>query len=61
VKGFDTLVTEGQTYATEEMVLEVELEVGVLLDSAKDLKSVLVSPSTFEWCCLYLDTLCGDL
>ena len=51
----------GQTYATEEMVLEVELEVGVLLDSAKDLKSVLVSPSTFEWCCLYLDTLCGDL
>jgi len=28
----------GQTYATEEVVLEVELEVRVLLDSAKDLK-----------------------
>ena len=41
MKGFDTLVTEGQTYATEEMVLEVELEVGVLLDGAKDLKSAV--------------------
>ena len=37
----------GQTYATEEMVLEVELEVGVFLNSAKDLKSVLASPRTF--------------
>jgi hypothetical protein len=32
---------EGRTYATEEMVLEVELEVCVLLDSAKDLKSIV--------------------
>jgi hypothetical protein len=31
----------GQKYATEEMVLEVELEVGVLLDGAKDLKSAV--------------------
>jgi hypothetical protein len=32
---------EGQTYATEEVVLEVELEVGVLLNGAEDLKSVV--------------------
>jgi hypothetical protein len=41
VKGFETGVMEGRTYATEEMVLEVELEVCVLLDSAKDLKSIV--------------------
>ena len=48
VKGFETRVMEGQTYATEEMVLEVELEVGVLLDSAKDLNSGLESPNPYE-------------
>ena len=48
MKGFETRVMGGQTYATEEMVLEVELEVGVLLDSAKDLNSGLESPNPYE-------------
>ena len=32
----------GWTYATEEVLLEVELQVGVLLDGAEDLMGVLV-------------------
>jgi hypothetical protein len=31
----------GQAYATKEMVLEVELEVGVILDSAEDLENAV--------------------
>jgi hypothetical protein len=32
---------DGDTYATEEVILEVELQVGVLLDGAEDLIELL--------------------
>jgi len=43
------------------MVLEVELEVGVLLNSTKDLNSVSDSSNVSELRCSYLHTLSGDL
>jgi hypothetical protein len=53
----------GQAYATKEMVLEVELDVGVLLDGAEDLKNavrVLMDVRrSAVWS--YLHALCGDL
>jgi hypothetical protein len=48
------LVEAENTYATKKVILEVELEVGVLLDGLEDL-GVITRLGT------YLDTLCGDL
>ena len=35
------LVSAENTYATEKVILEVELEVGVLLDGAEDLSYII--------------------
>lgn len=49
------------TYATKKLILEVELEVGVLLNGAEDLNVLLALFESGQTAHAYLDTLCGDL
>lgn len=52
----------GLAYATKEVLLEVEFDVGVLLDGTEDLEGMISRAlNMVERGLLYLDTLCGNL